>query len=285
MQYLRFFDKIPAMEREKKEKTASKTSWLAAPAVFAIGVAALLATWAALEPSRAMELFDADGRSPFELATLPFYAAIIPAVVFLRPFSGSPARRRILTAMTVVVAAMAIVKELDLHNAALHRLYPAFVGPDGSLLPGLFKPNGAPLSGTPFKMRTITNGAVPSGMKALIIAYFTLFFGLFAAGFAYLFKRWLTGVFKLDAASWFFGCFGASGVMVQIADRLPSWLRHTDAALKSAECEITASRSLCTVLEEGGEMMIAVFAILTIVASARALRCPEASDGEKRARA
>ena len=46
-------------------------------------------------------------------------------------------------------------------------------------------------------------------------------------------------------------------LMVQIADRLPAWLEHCFGKTSRAQ-------SLCTALEEGGEMMIAVFALLAI---------------------
>ena len=41
------------------------------------------------------------------------------------------------------------------------------------------------LSGTPFKMRGLTSPDVPVGMKALILLYFVLFFGLFGLGTYY----------------------------------------------------------------------------------------------------
>lgn len=239
-----------------------KKGWLLPVFAFVLCIAALAVVWLAMEPQAAISFFDRDGRSPFELATLPFYAAIIPAVWIFRPFAGTK-RCFILCLAVSVVAAMAIVKELDLHLAALHSLYPQFVGDDGSLLPGLFKPNGSPLTGTPFKMRVLTNAAVPLGMKAFILAYFALFFGMFAAGFAYLGVAWIKGVFALGGSAWAWGCFGASGVMVQIADRLPSWLDHAYGLEKAGE-GVTRAASFCTIMEEGGEMMIAIFALLTI---------------------
>ena len=255
--------------------------WLVGPALFVVGVAALLVTWKMLEPSHLVRLFDQDGRSPFELATLPFYAAIIPLVWWKCPFDGSRTRRNVLCLMVSVVAVMAVVKELDLHNAALHVLYPGFVGENGSLLPDLlFKPNGKELTGTPFKMRVITNSGVPLGMKALVVFYFAAFFGVFAAGFLYLLKTWVLGVFSLEPCAWSIGCFGASGVMVQVADRLPSWLGHAHGLEKSADGATTAAQSLCTALEEGGELLIALFAILAIVQAHRAL--VSSSAGEAR---
>ena len=49
-----------------------------APAVFVLCALALLATWAVMEPAALRQAFDQDGYSGFELATIPFYAAIIP---------------------------------------------------------------------------------------------------------------------------------------------------------------------------------------------------------------
>lgn len=247
-------------------------SWMLAPALFFSMLAALMATWAVMEPGALVNAFDQGGYSPFELATIPFFAAIVPLVWRQRPFGGSSARGIVLCTMVTVVAVMAVVKELDLHNLALHALYPDFVGESGSLLPGLYKPNGSPLVGTPFKMRVLTNAAVPFGMKAAIVFYFAAFFGTFAAGFAYLGLRWLKGVFALEGAAWAWGCLGASGVIVQISDRLPSWLHHGCGLDKHSADGVTAATSLCTCLEEGGEMMIAVFALLTIWLGARALR-------------
>ena len=251
--------------------------WLAAPAAFAAMLAALLATWAVMAPDALVRSFDNDGRSPFEVATLFVYAAIIPFVWWKNPFGGPVRRRRLLALAVSVVACMAIVKELDLHIALLRLVYPECVGADGSMAPGFFKPDGRPLTGTPFKMRVLTNAAVPLGMKACIVLYFSLFFGLFAALFAWFFPKWIKGVFALDAASWAWGCLGASGVVVQVADRLPSWLGHAHGLDKHAAGGVTAATSLCTVLEEGSEMMLAAFALMTIWFGWRKLRGNDAA--------
>ena len=60
--------------------------------------------------------------------------------------------------------------------------------------------------------------------------------------------------------------------MVQIADRLPAWLDHRFGLDKHAADGVTAASSLCTCLEEGGEMMIALFALLTIYLAHRSRR-------------
>ena len=244
-----------------------KKTFLAAPLLFFVFLAVYAAVWALVPPDAIAAFFDRGGYSPFELATIPFYAAIIPAVWICRPFDGSRRRQTVLSAMATAVVAMAIVKELDLHNTVLHLLYPERVGCDGFLLPGLVKPNGSPLTGTPFKARVLTNAAVPFGMKAAILFYFTAFFGVFAAGFAWLLPSWLKGVFALRPDAWSIGCFGASGIMVQIADRLPSWFRHAKAPSGDGAAGAVlepSQKAFCTVFEEGGELMIAVFALLAV---------------------
>lgn len=246
--------------------------WLAAPMVFVGALCCLIGIWAVMEPKSLISSFDNHGLSLFELETLPLFAAIIPFVWWRCPFEGTLKRKRVLSLMVTIVALMAIVKEIDLHNTLLSCIYPDYVGSDGSLVPGrLIRPDGRPLNGTPFKMRVITNSEVPFGMKALIVGYFALFFGLFAAGFAYLAQFWFDGVLKLKPSAWAWGCFGASGVVVQIADRLPSWLNHAHGLSKSSD-GVTKAQSLCTALEEGGEMMIAIFALLTIYFSWKEIR-------------
>ena len=128
----------------------NKKAWLTGPALFVLCVAALFVTWAVMEPSALIHAFDQGGFSPFELATLPVYAAIVPFVWWKCPFGGSRRRRTLLCLAVSVVAVMAIAKELDLHIRVLEWFYPDYVS-DGSLVHGkLVKPDGRPLTGTPF---------------------------------------------------------------------------------------------------------------------------------------
>lgn len=243
------------------------SKWWCSLAIFAASIAALALVAVCTDSAQCIQFFDQNGYSPFELATLPVFFAIIPAVWIAKPFDGSPLRQNVLSSMVTIVVIMAIVKETDLHNAALHCLFPGFVGENGSLLPGLVKPNGAPLTGTPFKMRVLTNSGVPFAMKAVIVAYFISFFGMFAAGLAYLAKSLFTGMLKLKASAWSVACLGASGIMVQITDRLPSWLNHGYGLNKNVAGENAVSifSAIATAFEEGGEMMLALFAILAII--------------------
>ena len=191
-------------------KKAFIDKWFSGPAIWFALAAVLVFVWAVMDPAALVRAFDQDGYSPFELATLPFFAAIVPLVWWKCPFSGAKSRRTILCLAVSLVAVMAIVKEMDLHNMALHALCPDYIGEDGKIIPGvLFKPNGSPLTGTPFKARFLTNGAVPLGAKAFVLLYFGAFFGVFAAGLLYFAVPFVKGVFALDAAAWTFGCFGA----------------------------------------------------------------------------
>lgn len=245
--------------------TNQRKEWLVPVFAFAALAAALLVTWAVTDPATLVANFDRDGHSPFELATIPFYAAIVPAVWALCPFKT---RRVLLCSMVTVVALMAIVKELDLHLCALQALYPDFIGEDGSVIAGTITKvkHGEVMNvtGTPFKMRVLTSAEAPLGMKTLIVLYFALFFGTFAAGFAYLFQFWLDGVLTLRPCAWAWGCFGGSGVMVQLADRLPAWLGHAGGLGSKSGETVTYATSFMTAFEEGGELMIAVFALMTI---------------------
>jgi len=242
---------------------SSKKAFLCAPAVFAVCAFALLVTWAVMEPAALRRAFDQDGHSVFELATIPFYAAIIPFVWWKCPFAGSRRRRTLLCAAVSCVAFMAVVKELDWHLAVMQRLFPSIVGQDGNVF-GLVKPNGDPLSGTPFKMRFLTNGAVPLTAKAFVLFYFGAFFGVFAALLAYYSIKLFKGFFRFHPVAWSMCFFGGSGVMVAVMDRLPAWYRHSND-LGKEEVVNNAFGSFCTCFEEGGEMMIAIFALLAIL--------------------
>ena len=239
----------------------NKKSYLLAPIVFIVCAAALALTWAIMDPPALRHFFDQDGYSPFELVTIPFYAAIIPMVWWKCPFTGSKGRRTLLCAAVSCVAFMAVVKEMDLHLMALRALFPEVVNADGSVY-GLVKPNGDPMTGTPFKMRFLTNGGAPFLAKMIVVFYFSALFGVFAALLAYFSKKLFKGFFKLHPVAWSVCFLGGSGVMVQLCDRMPAWVRHAKGLPK--EKTIDAFSSFFTAFEEGGEMMIAIFALLAI---------------------
>lgn len=63
--------------------------------------------------------------------------------------------------------------------------------------------------------------------------------------------------------------------MVQITDRIPAWLRHGAEIDLEAEGVISKASSFCTAFEEGGEMMLALFCVLTIILAWKAKRGAE----------
>ena len=238
----------------------SKRSFLLAPLVYVLCLAALALVWCVMEPAALHAAFDADGRSFFEVLTLPCYLLIIPSVWLCCPFSGSPVRKALLCAAVSTVAAMAVVKELDLHIALLSSLWPDVV---------------AGFKGTPFKMRFLTSGGIPFAPKIVVLLYFALLFGIFAALLAYFFPKLVKGFFRLHPVAWTMCCFGTSGVMVQICDRLPAWWRHAHGLPKTEV--VDSFGAFCTAFEEGGEMMIALFALLAIL-QAHAIYSPDRAD-------
>jgi hypothetical protein len=226
---------------------ASRKSWLLSPVVFVFSVLLLLFVWSVMEPDALCAAFDHDGRSFVEVLTLPFYALIVPTVWLACPYGGSLKRKVLLSLAVSCVAVMAVCKELDLHIALISSAYPDTV---------------ANFRGTPFKMRFLTRGGIPVGAKLMVVSYFVLFFGVFAAMFAAYAVKFVKGVFKFHPVAWTIGCMGASGVMVQLCDRIPAWYRHT---IDGGEALPIAAKSMLTALEEGGEMMLAAFALIAIL--------------------
>ncbi len=257
---------------------SSKRAYLAAPVVFMVCMLALFVTWLVMEPSALRRAFDQNGRSVFELATIPFYVAIIPLVWWKCPFTGSRRRRILLCAAVSCVAFMAVVKQLDWHLEIMQSAFPDIVkkvyrvdeAGDLSIefkLHGLFKPNGDPLSGTPFKMRFLTNGNVPITAKLCVLFYFGAFFGVFAALLAYYAIPLFKGFFRFHPVAWSICFLGGSGVLVQIMDRFPAWYRHLSEKKELGKGDFVNSPfgSFCTCFEEGSEMILAIFALLAIL--------------------
>ena len=235
----------------------SKKSWMLAPVIYLLFLAFFASLWYVMEPSVLRAAFDAEGRSFFETLTLPFYALIIPAVWLCCPFSGSVKRKVVLSSCVSCVAAMAIIKQLDIHVEIITALYPDVI---------------ANFRGTPFKMRFLTGSGIPLGAKLVAVSYFALFFGVFAAMLAYYSRKLIKGFFKFHPVAWSMVFFGISGVTVQIFDRLPSWYRHT---VNLAKDDLPISfLSFCTAFEEGCEMMIASFALIAIL-QAHAIYCKD----------
>lgn len=241
----------------------SKKSWMLAPATFVVGIAALVTCWAVMEPADLIANFDADGHSPFELMTLPLFAAIAPLAWLCCPVAGSARRRAFWCFTFSFLAFMALVRELDWHKAWVAMLWPDVV---------------ASFRGTAFKMRFLTSSTVPFAPKAFVALFFAAFFAATIGPLAYFGRRLVKGIFRLHPVAWTMAVFGATGVMVQTFDRLPSMLRNAEvlspALLNKSSGTLAA---LFTALEEGSEMLLAIFALLAIL-QAHAIYSPDAPD-------
>src|SRR5574344_719086 len=220
----------------------SKRSWLTAPVLFCVCSAVLLAVWAALSPDALIPLFDQNGASPVELMTLPLFALIIP-VAWLCPTVSGGTRRQCLWALLGV---MAIVRETDLHKILFSNIWPEVA---------------SGFRGTVFKMRFLTSGTVPLMPKLFVLVFFVLFFAAVLIPLVRYFIPLVKGIFRLEPVAWTVGVFGGCGVMVQVFDRLPANLRHAGVSVSESVL------SLMKAFEEGGEMMMALFALMALVQS------------------
>ena len=216
-----------------------------------------------MPPEAVLANFDADGHSMVELMTLPLFAMVIPLSWLCCPVAGSLRRRAFWCTVFSVLGFMALVRELDWHKIWFAQLWPEVA---------------ATFRGTVFKMRFLTAGDMPVVPRLFVLVFFVLFFAATVGPLLYFIRRLIAGLFRLHPVAWTMACFGAAGVMVQTCDRLPSTLRDMELlrpeTLDKASGTLTA---LMTALEEGGEMMLAAFALLAIL-QAHAIYSPDRPD-------
>jgi hypothetical protein len=109
-------------------------------------------------------------------------------------------------------------------------------------------------------------------------AFFAAFFTATIGPLLYFIKRLLKGLWRFHPVSWTMAAFGASGVAVQMFDRMPAFLRDKellDPVLMDGSSG--TATALFKALEEGGEMMMAIFALIAIL-QAHAIYSPDTPD-------
>jgi hypothetical protein len=225
---------------------SSKKSWLTAPVVSLVFVVLLVAVWAALDPATIEALFDNHGASPVELMTLPLFALIVPLVWLCPPCGGGTGRQCRWAALWSLLAVMAIVRETDLHKMLFASIWPEVV---------------ENFTGTVFKMRFLKASYVPFMPKLFVFVFFVLFFVAVIVPLVRYIVPLVKGIFKLEPVAWTMACFGGASVVVMIVDRLPANMRHAGVELSES------TLSLLTVFEEGGEMAMALLALLAVLQS------------------
>ena len=205
-----------------------------------------------MDPAELIPLFDADGSSPVELMTLSLFAAVALFAWLCPPCGGSSLRRVSWSAVWSLLAAMAIVRETDAHKVLFSSIWPDVA---------------AGFKGTVFKMRFLVSADVPLAPKAFVLLFFVLFFAVVAIPLVRYFVPLVKGFFRMEPVAWTMATFGAVSVLVLVMDRLPAWLRHggaDGAALDKATGSVAA---LFTAFEEGGELLMALIALMAVVQS------------------
>ncbi len=227
----------------------SKKAWLVAPICFILGFAALAFVWAVMSPEAAMDFFDQGGFAPFEWMTLAVFGLIIPLVWLCPPIGGRPAKQAFWATMWSILSVMAIVRETDLHKMLFANLWPDVA---------------AGFKGTVFKMRFLTAWDMPIVPRLFVLFFFILFFAAAFIPLARYIWPLIKGFFKLEPVAWSAATFGVASVIVLIFDRLPAWYRH---AMHDTDVLGDSARAFCAVMEEGGEMMMALLALLALLQS------------------
>ena len=228
----------------------SKNSWLTAPILFVLMSLALVAAWLATDPARLILFFDNKGAAPVEIMTLPLFALLVPLTWLCSPFAGSRKRKAFWNSVVTLLAVMAIVRETDLHKMLFAAIWPDVA---------------AGFTGTVFKMKFLKAAAVPLAPKLFVAAFFAVFFAATAGTLAYFLARLVKGIFRLHPVCWTWAVFGAVSLMVIIVDRLPAKLRHAGFDTPALDKHTGSIAALMKVFEEGGEMMMALFALMGVL--------------------
>lgn len=228
----------------------SKKAWLVAPVALVLFAIAISCVWAALPAERLIPLFDNKGHSPVELMTLPLFALIVPLVWLCPPQGGSARRKCGWSLLWSVLAVMALVRETDVHKMLFAKIWPDIV----------FK-------GTVFKMKFLKAADIPLCPKLFVLAFFVCFFVAVAVPLVRYFVPLVRGFFRREPVAWSAAFFGIAGTMVMTVDRLPANLRHAGFDGPLLDRDAGALTALLKAFEEGGEMMMALFALLALLQS------------------
>lgn len=225
----------------------SRYSYLAAPVLFAAAVMMIFAVWGIWYPCPQewiVRFVDNDGLSFIESATLGFFFLQFFCIWLIPPMT--PGRRRIFWQIDFsLITFIAVARQLDWHKAMVQV----------SNLPGA-------TTGTPFKMRFLTNSVNPLSDRLIVLFTFIVVIAVCGYTLFKFAKPLFTGFFKKQPVCWSIAFLGGTTVLIQFFDRLPSTLRkklgiHLEEPI----------RSLFSLLEEGLEATLPLFVILALLQS------------------
>jgi hypothetical protein len=222
----------------------SEKSFLLAPAFALLGYAVIVVLSLTVQPEALLALFDKDGASPVELMTLPLFALIVPLVWLCPPCGGRTRRQCLWAALWSLLAILAIVRQTDLHKILFAHIYPAI---------------DASFKGTVYKMRFLKAGDIPVAPKIFVCGFFAVFFAAVAVPVVRYIRPLVVGFFRREVTAWTMATFGAVSTAVLVIDRLPAKLRKAGVLLSDS------TLALMKALEEGGEMLMALLALLAIL--------------------
>lgn len=220
----------------------SSRSWMAAPLLWLVGIAALLTVWACATPTWVEMHFDQQGGAPLEIATVALLFFQIGFLWVVPPLR--PGRRRIFwSAAFSLITFIAICREMDWHKLLV----------SASALPGATR-------GTPFKMRFLTNAANPLADRLIVLACFAFVIVVCAGTLLYWLPRLVKGLFRLHPVCWSVAFIGGTTILVQFFDRAPSVLRKEFGIHLSDN-----AGALFSALEEGQELLLPLIAVLAVL--------------------
>lgn len=222
----------------------SKRSWLLAPVVSLLFALLLVAVWAILEPQTLIVNFDNDGHSPVELMTLPLFALIVPLVWLCPPVGGSQRRQVFWCIDYSVLGIAAVCREEDLHKALCHWLWPDLSDVNFN-----------------FKMSFFANEAVPLSAKVLVFCFYAVVATAVVIPLARYLIPLFSDFFRLRPVAWSAAFFGGSAVLSQLMDGLDG--KFASMGVSCPDSIVALFRAF----EEGGEMLMALMALLTLLQS------------------
>lgn len=225
----------------------SRYSFLAAPILFAAALATILAVWGIWYPCPQewiTRFVDNDGMSFVESATLGFFFLQFVCIWLIPPMEKG--RRRVFWQIDFsLITFIAVARQLDWHKAMVQV----------SNLPGA-------TTGTPFKMRFLTNPVNPLSDRLIVLFTFIVVIAVCATTLIAFAKPLFKGFFKRQPVCWSIAFLGGTTVLIQFFDRLPSIFRKKLHIQLSEPC-----RSLFSLLEEGLEVILPLLVILALLQS------------------
>ncbi|MFA7174239.1 MAG: hypothetical protein WC340_12680 [Kiritimatiellia bacterium] len=218
---------------------------MAAPLLWLTGMLILLVIWANNSPEWIKTNFDMQGHSPVEFATIVLFFFQMAFFWVLPPVSLKPLKGKLLMANFSVITFIAICREMDWHKAMINVSEVV----DAT-------------TGTPFKMRFLTNPANPLADRLLVLFSFVAVITICGVTLLWYIRPLLKGLFKFHPVCWSVAFLGGSVILINIFDRAGSVLnKHFDFVMSPQQ------QSLFTVFEEGQELLLPLIVIIAIIQS------------------